>query len=608
MKNLSIKWRLLLAFAVITILPVLLISIYVGLNIKSDALHNFERSLERELTQVNNAINILIDDSRENVEMLKLNQAVTQAGQALPVYIKATQAQTSKSVAVGSSNQRLFDFFNTVARSHKDYDAVLMGSDKGGFMAAPNVSIPSGYDPRKRLWYQKAMANPGQVIISDAYLSTTGKVVITTCTKVQGSSGEWSGVVGVDFALNRLSEIINNLKVGDSGYVIMVQENGDILAHPRDKSLLFKKMGELKEVGYRKLANSKQGATAITLGEKNYLAYVFNSPELSWKMIGLVEEAEIYADYRHFVRVIAIMGIVLLLLFLTVGWFLASSISRPITKVAGGLSQNASQVALAASQVSQVSANLAKGASEQVASIEETAASLEEMAAMTNQNANNAKQADTLSQKANQAMQEAKDHMKALGASMHRVSETSQKTTKIVSAINEISFQTNLLALNAAVEAARAGEAGAGFAVVAEEVRSLALRAAEAARETSVLLEENTETIRQSVEGAERADQALNQVGDAAAKVTALVGEIAQASSEQAQGIQQMNQAMSSMDQTTQETAAGAEQTAATSQEMNAGAGELHRMINDLSSLVDGAGKVREQSKSSESDRRLLNR
>jgi methyl-accepting chemotaxis protein len=184
------------------------------------------------------------------------------------------------------------------------------------------------------------------------------------------------------------------------------------------------------------------------------------------------------------------------------------------------------------------------------------------MSSMTKQNADNAGQANQLITVTNQLMEKTNSSMGALTGSMKEIAQASEQTQKIVKTIDEIAFQTNLLALNAAVEAARAGEAGAGFAVVADEVRNLAMRAAEAARNTSGLIEDIVKKIHGGVSVVTSTNQNFGEVTVNSNKVRELVGEIAAASQEQAQGIEQVNQAVSEMNRVTQQNAAGAEELA----------------------------------------------
>jgi methyl-accepting chemotaxis protein len=168
------------------------------------------------------------------------------------------------------------------------------------------------------------------------------------------------------------------------------------------------------------------------------------------------------------------------------------------------------------------------------------------------------------------------------------MSAASEETRKIVKTIDEIAFQTNLLALNAAVEAARAGEAGAGFAVVADEVRNLAMRAAEAAKNTSGLIDDTVQKIQGGAGLVERSDDAFSRVDENASKVGRLVSEIAEASKEQSQGIEQINRAVTEMDNVVQQNAASAEENASASEEMNAQAIQMKAYVAELVRLVEG--------------------
>ncbi|MGZ3387728.1 MAG: methyl-accepting chemotaxis protein, partial [Isosphaeraceae bacterium] len=188
-----------------------------------------------------------------------------------------------------------------------------------------------------------------------------------------------------------------------------------------------------------------------------------------------------------------------------------------------------------------------------------------------------------------QMVDRANGSMTELTQSMQDISKASDETSKIIKTIDEIAFQTNLLALNAAVEAARAGEAGAGFAVVANEVRNLAMRAAEAAKNTAGLIEGTVKKVKEGSELVERTNGAFSEVSKSAAKVADLVSEIAAASSEQAQGIDQVNKAVSEMERVTQQSAANAEESAAAGEELTAQAEQLKRYVGELDALIGGS-------------------
>ncbi|MFZ0943186.1 MAG: methyl-accepting chemotaxis protein [Syntrophobacteraceae bacterium] len=205
------------------------------------------------------------------------------------------------------------------------------------------------------------------------------------------------------------------------------------------------------------------------------------------------------------------------------------------------------------------SGHLSEVACMQASAVEQTSASLEEIDSMTRQNAGNTKTADRIAGTVNQAVTRSQDSMAELTGSMEAMSQVSHETSKIIRSIDEIAFQTNLLALNAAVEAARAGEVGAGFAVVADEVRNLALRAAEAARNSTSLIESTIKKVDNSSALVKRTDAAFSDVAAGMADIAGLIGQIAVASDEQATGIGQVKEAFCQIDKAVQHTAASAE-------------------------------------------------
>ena len=270
---------------------------------------------------------------------------------------------------------------------------------------------------------------------------------------------------------------------------------------------------------------------------------------------------------------------------------LVRSITKPIQSVIEGLTESSEQVASGTRQISSASQQLAEGASEQAASIEETSSSIEELSSMTKRNADNAEQANTLMTESRQIIAQTNQYMERLTASMKEIFIASEETQKIVKTIDEIAFQTNLLALNAAVEAARAGEAGAGFAVVADEVRNLSKRAAEAARNTSTLIETTVKTVHEGAGLVESTNSEFVRVLTSTTKVEQLVGEIAAASREQYMGIEQVNNAVTEMDKVIQQNAANAEESSSASEQMNGRAGEMKKFVEELAALVGGGGK-----------------
>ena len=270
------------------------------------------------------------------------------------------------------------------------------------------------------------------------------------------------------------------------------------------------------------------------------------------------------------------------------GLLIRNKLTRPIERVIESLTGGAAQVNEASGQVAASSQSLAEGASEQASSLEESSAALEEMASMTRQNADNAGHANRLMSEAEQMVNRGVAVMQRMSGTMEQIKGSSAETAKIIKTIDEIAFQTNLLALNAAVEAARAGEAGKGFAVVAEEVRNLARRAADAAKNTAALIEESTRHADAGVNVSTDMAKDLREIQASTSKVATLISEIAAASKEQAQGIEQVNTAVSEMDKVVQGNAAHAEESASAAQELESQSRDLDATIAELIWIVTG--------------------
>ena len=258
------------------------------------------------------------------------------------------------------------------------------------------------------------------------------------------------------------------------------------------------------------------------------------------------------------------------------------AISRMNSGLAGVVMQvrsSADAVVSTASEVAAGTTDLSQRTEEQASSLEETAASMEELASTVNQNADNARQADDLARTASKRAEQGGIEVGRAVATMNEVSQSAGRIADIISVIDGIAFQTNILALNAAVEAARAGEQGRGFAVVAAEVRSLAQRSAQAAREIKGLIHESVERSRNGTQLVEQAGVTMQALVHDVRRVSDLMGSIAEASAEQSRGVQQVNRTVTEMDRVVQQNAAAVQQAAVAAESMRGHAQQLYDAV-----------------------------
>ncbi len=486
-------------------------------------------------------------------------------------------------------------------------------------------------------YYLLALRSGKESILEPYIYQISGKNVLLTTFSVpiKNALGKIIGVAGIDISLDTLNSMKFNAGNFTSANVYLLSNSGTYVIHS-NKETLGKKLSDIeldknkieKMLGAIKAGNSyvTEGTSEVTKAEslKTMVPIVLGNTGAPWSTGFTVKMSEITAKSNaNIILLITIFILVIAAISAAIWISVVRIIKRPLSQLVAVAEQQAKgnydmdinsdrgdelgilfqslkavndnmnvlvsnmreaseQVTSGAKQISTSSIGLAQGATEQASTIEELTASIEEISSQTNMNAGNAREANTLAETAKTNAVNGNVQMQEMLIAMNNINESSGNIFKIIKVIDEIAFQTNILALNAAVEAARAGQHGKGFAVVAEEVRNLAARSANAAKETTAMIESSIKKVKDGTMIANETAKALDKIVEDVSRVASLVSEIATASHEQSSGINQINQGIIQVSNVVQTNSATSEESAAASEELLSQAEALKDQVSQF--------------------------
>jgi methyl-accepting chemotaxis protein len=468
-----------------------------------------------------------------------------------------------------------------------------------------NQFVKSLSNVKQEQWFINALEKSPGTIINNGIILDNDQIVLRVAYPV-AFENQNMGMISIDFQWPLVGELIKERFYGKDSFSFMIDPDGHFVAHPvysyKDQYNIMQSSSEdLKKVVTHEMLEGKEGYaicsqdnkksffvyTPIEIGKQQY-CFAIKIAEEAFLSVANAIKSNTEKSFTQVVTILSITGTIMIFCGVIIGLFFSMSLSRNIRQVNYQLNDNASVVTTAINQISSASAEMADGATEQAASLQETAASLEQISSMSMINAKNAQEARQVISQISKIVDKADSGMVDLTSSMKSIFTSSQETQKIVKTIDQIAFQTQLLSLNASVEAARAGESGAGFAIVAEEVRKLAINTTQAAKETEQLVMGSYDKIQKGSDILAQNNMIFKEIQGGAKQASVLISQISEGSHEQQQGIEQISSAMNKMDLVTQKNTNFANEFASASYDVNCQTIQMQEMVEMLAQIVDG--------------------
>lgn len=336
MKNrfFSIQHKLVVLFMIITLILIISIGCTIVFISRLNSAAKFSATAKEELIHIGDAITLFFDNTKSTLNVLAEHPSVRNADETLHRYWTDT-ANIKASDTVKSENEKtLVALFKHFFSHFEEYVEVYLGTKWGGYATSFDGEMSAGYDPRKRSWYILATEAQGKPILTKAYMSTVGDVVICLSRSVYSPEKDFIGNMSIELTLNTLTDIIAKSTIGQTGYIMLVQDDGVILADPHHREFNFKKLNETGIADMEKIQINTDGLMKVFMDNEYWFTQVYTIKGLNWKLVAFKPESNVYAEYKKMLHLIIIIGAILSCLVFISSWLSVMRITKAIKLVA----------------------------------------------------------------------------------------------------------------------------------------------------------------------------------------------------------------------------------------------------------------------------------
>ena len=328
----SIRKKLILVFTSVILSLVLFVSVFIGYRVKKSDIASFQKNVLREMKLTERGIRIFFDNTAKILNTLSGHPDVRAADISLHSYIREKENIKSSDVLRSETELKIASLFKSIENGFPEYLEVYMGTKWGGFVSSFEGEMSAGYDPRERAWYGIGSDAKGEVAITDAFYSVDLNAISIGLVKsaYAADSRTFIGNIAIEFTLDTLTDMISKFKIGTTGYVMLMQNDGTILTDPAHPENNFKNIADTDLSNSQRFTELTEGNIKITADGEKWLAQIYTIENPDWKLIAFVKEAEVLDEYYVILRSMVFIGVILLVLFIVVSSLLAFRIVKPI--------------------------------------------------------------------------------------------------------------------------------------------------------------------------------------------------------------------------------------------------------------------------------------